>query len=142
MWKGAFVLAVALTTGMISLASAQSQLPSVPSIEGLAPTGPLVTEAHIARLKSILNLTPDQQPYWAPVEAALRAFSRQHKGESSAGFVQRMSDQTTMAAGMVMRIRRLTAVAGPLIRTLDDVQKRDATMFVRHFGFDSLVASF
>ena len=32
---------------------------------------------NIARIKSVLKLTPAQEPYWAPVETALRDLARQ-----------------------------------------------------------------
>src|SRR5690242_14821391 len=47
---------------------------------------------NIARIKSVLKLTAAQEPYWAPVEAALRDLARQQaRSESPDGLVHRIS---------------------------------------------------
>jgi hypothetical protein len=142
MWKGALVGALALTVGMVSLASAEPRMPTRGSYEVASLAIPQVTEAHIARLRRTLNLTADQVAYWQPVESALRALAREQRSEQSAGIVRSMSDRAVAMAGTFNKMRRLASAARPLIRALDDTQKRDAMMLVRHFGFDSLVASF
>ena len=38
----------------------------------------------IPRIKSVLQLTPEQRAYWPPVEAALRSIARQQVKESDA----------------------------------------------------------
>ena len=134
MLKGALVGAVALTVGMVSFASAQQRMPAYGSYEALAPSVPRVTEANIARLKSALNLAPHQLAHWGPVEQALRAFAREQRD------VAAMDDMA--AAGMLSKMRRLAAVAAPLIHSLDDTQRRDAMTLVRRMGYESLVASF
>ena len=40
------------------------------------------------------------------------------------------------------QLRRLKAVAMPLIQSLDDNQKRDAIIFARNLGLQQLVAAF
>jgi hypothetical protein len=145
MWKGALVGAVALTTGMISLVPAQAlEMNSYETGRSESSSGIVVKEAHISRLKSVLNLTAEQRPYWAPVEAALRALVRHQREEASAGtgFVQRLTDRASSVAGDAMRLRRVAAAARPLIRVLDDDQKRDALALARTFGLDRLVAAF
>jgi hypothetical protein len=143
MWKAALVGAVALTTGTISLAYAQSE-PQAASYEQSVPEhgAPILTEAHIARLKSTLHLTPGQHAYWAPVEAALRALAREQRREVAGSMLSRMSDSASAMAGTAMGIRRLAAAAGPLIRVLDDDQKQRAMTLARRFGFERLIASF
>ena len=94
MWKAALVGAIALTTGTVFSVSAQAQSFAVDSYESQAPAqrGPVITEAHIARLKSALNLTSAQHQYWAPVESALRGLARSQREENSgAGFMRRMT---------------------------------------------------
>src|SRR4029453_17487620 len=99
MWKGALVGAIALATGMISLASAQD-LASYERGRAESSIGIVVKESHIARLKSVLNLTAEQRPYWAPVEAALRDLARSQREEASAdaGFAHRWSDRASSVA--------------------------------------------
>ena len=142
MWKGTLVGAVALATGML-ISSAQAQtLGSFEQGQGNNHIGVTVKEAHITRLKAVLNLTPQQRPYWAPVEAALREIARQSREEASAGgIVQRMSDRASSVAGDAMRLRRLVVAARPLIRVLDDGQKHEAMALARQYGFDRLVAA-
>lgn len=142
MWKAALVSAVALTTGMVSSSVAQSQF-ETDVYEGHAShqSGPRVTETHIARLKAVLNLTPHQQPYWGPVESALRALARHQRQEASAGFVQRWSDRATSMASTAVQLRRLSVAARPLARSLDDSQKQNAIELVRRMGFEHLVAA-
>jgi hypothetical protein len=143
MLKGALVGAVALTTGMMTLAPmpAHSEETWAASYERPAQSGPVVKEAHIARLKSALNLQPHQQQYWAPVETALRALAREQRAEGSTGFVQRMSDRAVNVAGTAI-MRRLASAAGPLIASLNETQKQHGMALVRRFGFDSLLASY
>lgn len=142
MWKATIVGAIALTMGMTPLAAADFD-------EGFRRDrsegygGPIIKESNISRLKAVLNLSPSQQPFWAPVEAALRDIARQQSRDvAGMGFVQRMSDRATSVAAEAMRLRRLAAVARPLIRVLDDSQRREAMVLARHYGFDRLVAAF
>ena len=142
MFKGALAGAIALATAMI-VTPASAETPDSFSRRGESQLGIVVKESHISRLKAVLNLAPHQRSYWGPVEAALRDIARQSRDEASAGgFVQRMSDRASSVAGEAMRLRRLAAVARPLLGVLDDGQKRDAMVLARQFGFDRLVAAF
>jgi hypothetical protein len=145
MRKGALAGAVALAMGMISLTSVASAQELASVERGRSESsGVVVKESYIARLKSVLNLTAEQRPYWAPVEAALRDLARNQRDEASAdaGVVHRWSGRAVSVAGDAMRIRRLAAAARPLIGVLDDGQKRDAMQLARNLGFDRLVAAF
>jgi hypothetical protein len=141
MWKATIVSAIALTMGMAPLAAADFD-------DGFSrgrseSSAPIIKESHITRLKAVLNLSPSQQPFWVPVEAALRDLARQQSRDvAGVGFVQRMSDRASSVASEAMRLRRLMAAARPLIRVLDDEQKREAMVLARHYGFERLVASF
>ncbi len=137
MLKGALVGAIALTVGAVSFASAQPRTPTLSSYETLGASVPRVTEANIARLKSALNLNSQQLSHWGAVESALRALAKEQHDASSA-----MGDMESRAMAMMSKVRRLAAVAAPLIRSLDESQRRDAMTLVRRLGYDSLVASF
>lgn len=144
MWKGAVVGAIALTMGM-SFAAAETLGDQGAQYErgGASQDGPVVKEAHIARLRAALDLTPEQQKYWGPVESALRALARsQAREEASAGLVQRMSDKATRMAGTAMHVKRLVSAARPLIRVLDENQKRSAVSFAQSAGFGHLASAF
>jgi zinc resistance-associated protein len=99
---------------------------------GQPAAGIVVTEAQIAQFKAMLKLTPAQAKYWAPVEATLRDLARRQAQQSeNVGFVQRLKTITLNAAGM----RRLSSAALPLIKSLDEDQKRDAMEVARAMGF-------
>jgi hypothetical protein len=156
--------AMALLAGMISLAHAQQQwgASSAPVIvvpprveasadprrspaireQARAAADAIITESHIARLRATLRLTPSQQPYWAPVEAALSQLARQQARGEAAGLSYRLTDRSSAVATTATQLRRLKAIAMPLINSLDDSQKRDAIAFARNMGFQQLVAAF
>ena len=143
MWKAAIVGALALTMGMTSFVAAETLGAPQHHNQTAGQSGPLIREAHIARLRSALNLKPEQQRYWAPVESALRALARQQAREgSSGGFVQRVSDRASAVAGTAVQLRRLASAATPLIRSLDERQKSTAMAFVHSAGFGHLAAAF
>jgi hypothetical protein len=144
MMKAAVVGVFALTAGMISPAVAEVlDAPQLQQEQAAGQSGPLIREAHIARLRTVLNLKPEQQRYWAPVEAALRALARQQVREmASAGPVQGMSERATSVAGTAMQLRRLAAAAAPLIKVLDEEQKNSAVSYVHSAGFGHLASAF
>ena len=149
MLKGAIVGALTLTMGMFSFAAAD-ELGSVRQVASLQQpeqasgnTGPVIKETHIARLRAALNLKPEQQRHWAPVESALRALARQQSRDvSGAGLVQRISDKASAMAGTAVKLKRLASAAAPLIRVLDDSQKQSAMSYVHGAGFGHLAAAF
>ena len=148
MRKGTFVGAIVLTIGVVSAGAAMPALAqdftdSMQDAQVANHAGPIIRESHISRLRAALNLTASQHPLWVPVEAALRDIARsQSRDVAGVGFVQRMSDRATSAAGDAMRLRRLAMAARPLIRVLDDNQKHDAMMLAQRYGFDRLVSAF
>ena len=141
--KGALVGALALTMG-ISFAAAETPGEAGAQYEwGSASRGPVVKEAHIARLRTVLNLTAEQQKYWGPVESALRALARsQAREEASAGLVARVSEKATRMAGTAVHLKRLASAAAPLIKVLEESQKRSAVSFVQSAGFGHLAQAF
>lgn len=144
MLKGAIVGALALAMG-ISFAAAETLGEAGAQYErgGASHGGPVVKEAHIARLRAALNLTAEQQRYWGPVESALRALARtQAREEASAGLVARMSDRATRMAGTAVQLKRLASAAAPLIKVLDENQKRSAVSFAQGAGFGHLAQAF
>lgn len=143
MLKGAIVGAIALTMGMMSFASAESLDSTQPVAQAARLSGPVISETHIAKLRSVLNLTSEQQRYWAPVESALRALARQQAREvGSGGLVQRMSDKASTVAATAVSLKRLASAAAPLIRVLNDDQKQSAMSFAHSAGFGHLAQAF
>lgn len=126
MWKAALVGAVALAAiGTMSVTTVSAE--------------PItVTSSHISQLKSMLRLTPAQERYWPPVEAALRSLARQSaSAEDNDGFVQKVRSQASNAAGL----RRAWAAAQPLIRVLDAEQKQSVMSLARSLGIGRLASA-
>jgi hypothetical protein len=87
----------------------------------------------IGRIKANLNLTPDQERHWAPVEAELRAIARQMAAEKTAG----KKPKVTISADTA---QRLYWAAGPLIMSLRDDQKQEARKLARNMGLEQVAS--
>jgi hypothetical protein len=126
MVKAALASAIALVTIGTTLATAQTfrEHGSVTRETSLS-----FNASHIGRLKSALHLTAKQEAYWRPVEAVLRDIVR-HKPDNGS---------TALDAAA---LRRLASAAMPLIRSLDEEQKRNATRFVQSIGLAHLAWAF
>ena len=112
--------------------------PLLVSEHGFGPTPAsaqdvIVTEGKIARLRSALRLTAEQLQHWHPVEAALRAALREQRAES-AGWVHKVRERVGGYAGSAMALQRAASVAGPLIASLDENQKRSGMSALRSMG--------
>ena len=106
--------------------------------------GVVITEGHIATLKSALNLTPEQERHWAPVANALRALARQSNAgeeEQSDGWAQRARRKVASVGASAAGLRRVMASARPLIRALDSEQKQQAIALARSLGIHSIASA-
>ncbi len=82
---GVFALAM---TGLLS------NVPAVSAGEmgnSYATQRPVSAAIDIDRIRSVLNLTQEQERYWRPVEAALRELAHHQAQPESDGFVHRVS---------------------------------------------------
>ncbi len=144
MLKGAIVGALTLTMG-ISFAAAETLGEAGAQYErgSASRRARRQGSAHRAASRTVLNLTAEQQKYWGPVESALRALARsQAREEASAGLVARVSEKATRMAGTAVHLKRLASAAAPLIKALDESQKRSAVSFVQSAGFGHLAQAF
>ena len=98
----------------------------------------VVTDAHIARLKNVLKLTPAQEVHWRAVEAALRDVVRRPPTDEITGIVQRVRARIGTYVLNATAARRVASAAQPLIASLDDQQKQDGMTAVREMGVASL----
>lgn len=136
MWK-------AFVAGLVVLALSAPIATSVPAA---ADSSQL--EAGIARFKSALRLTPAQERHWPRVEAALRAMAqegdRQQVADASGnpGFFRRVGTRAAEMAMSAASMRKLVSAAQPLVKSLDEDQKREAISLARAMGFGSLAARF
>jgi hypothetical protein len=131
MWKAALVGAVAL---------AAIGTTTVTTITPAAAETLVVTSSHISQLKSMLQLTPVQERYWPPVEAALRSLARHSADDENDGFVQKVRSRASAVASNAAGIRRAWAAARPLIRVLDPEQKQAVMGLARSLGIGHLAA--
>ena len=137
MWK-------ALIAGLFALAFFGSIAGSGPASADPSPR----LEAGIARFKAALRLTPAQERHWPRVEAALRSVAnetdRQQVADASPqpGFFRRVGTRATEMALSAASMRRLVSAAQPLVKSLDEGQKREAITLARAMGFGSLAARF
>jgi hypothetical protein len=131
LWAGAFALAM---IGFSSAASADEF--SAANFEQSQPKPSI----NIGRIKSALSLTPKQEAYWAPVEAALRnLYSRQQAHTEEAGFVSRYSHRAVSFVMTSAAIQRLATAARPLLAVLNDEQKRAAGNLAQEMGLGEVV---
>jgi D-aminopeptidase len=95
----------------------------------------------VARIKSALHLTAAQEPYWAPVEAALRELARRQERDANDGLVRRVSKRVVQVALNSATVHRLAAAARPLVKTFDEQQMRTAHGLAQEMGFGPVVAA-
>lgn len=124
---------VAQTTSNVSESRSRVEIPTVI----------VVTEAHIAILKNVLNLRPEQESYWLPVETALRDLVQWQATIALQYQTVEYTNTRPIGSNAVMaRLKRIAAAAVPLIKTLDENQNRDVMMLARIFGFEHMLATF
>ena len=133
---GAFAVATFALLLNASLAQA-GEYTAVNAEQGQPPAS-----IDIARIKSVLKLTSSQEPYWAPVEAALRELARQqtHAAEAD-GLVHRISHKVVSVVLNSAAVHRLAVAARPLIAKLDEDQMRAAHGLAAEMGLGPVVAA-
>jgi hypothetical protein len=99
------------------------------------------TAINIGRIKSVLKLTPAQEPYWGPVEAALRDLARRQASVESGGLVNRVSHRVVSVVLNSAAVQRLAVAARPLIAMLDAEQMRAAHSLAQEMGLGPVVAA-
>jgi hypothetical protein len=98
-------------------------------------------EINIVRIKSALRLTPAQEPYWAPVEAALRDLARRQAQSEADGLVRRISRRVVSVVLNSAAVQRLAVAARPLVGVLDAEQMRAAHGLAQEMGLGPVVAA-
>ena len=95
----------------------------------------------IARVKRVLRLSPDQEAYWPPVEAALRDIARRQSQAEPAGLVRRISHRVVSIALDSAAVARVARAARPLIERLRDDQKQGAMGLAQEMGLGPVLAA-
>jgi hypothetical protein len=134
MFKAAVVAVWGLAAVGHSLVFAEDRPDSRQTVGSVTQDRGMLTSADIVHIKAVLKLTREQEQYWPPVEAALRAITG-HAAQGAALAPQPLVlDQAKM--------QRLAAAAAPLLMRLDDGQKRAAAALARSVGLGPLLAAF
>ena len=132
MWKAAFVGAFALVIfSFVSVARDGIGVTQASAQEVV------VTDAHIARLKSVLRLSPAQEVHWRGLEAALRNVSSRSASEDT-GLVHKVKARLRSYVLDAQAAHRVAAAAQPLIATLDETQRHDGLTAIRAMGVSAL----
>ena len=119
-----------------------SKIPAAPAGEFASAGAPQTEQTiDIGHIHSVLRLTPEQEPYWAPVEAALRELARQQARNEPAGFVRRISRRVVSIVLNSAAVERLVVAARPLIAVLNDEQKRTASGMAQDMGLGPVLAA-
>jgi len=95
----------------------------------------------IARIKSALQLTPAQERYWAPVEAALRELGQRQTQAENEGLVRRISHRVVSIALNSAAIHKLVVAARPLVSVLNEQQIQTAHGLAQEMGLGPVVAA-
>jgi hypothetical protein len=97
---------------------------------------------NLTRIKTVLHLTSEQEPYWPPVEAALRAVARRQQAQAApVGFVRRISNKVVSVVLDSVAVQRLAVAARPLIAKLDARQMQAASDMAQEMGLGPVVAA-
>lgn len=96
---------------------------------------------NVARIKSVLRLTPEQEPYWPAVEAALRDVARRQAQAEPTGLMRRISNKVVSVVLDSAAIQRLAVAARPLIAKLDATQMQAAHGLAQEMGLGPVVAA-
>jgi hypothetical protein len=132
------ILASVLALAALGMLSA----PSRSSANELAGVTVQMTAAvDIARVKRVLQLTPQQEAYWPPVEAALRDIARRQAEAEPAGLVRRIGHRVVSVVLNGAAVSRLARAARPLIAVLRDDQKQGAMVLAQEMGLGPVLAA-
>jgi hypothetical protein len=133
-----------LCAGVFALAMI-ALLPTIPAASaseltyGGAPQGQQTID--IGYIHGALRLTAQQEPYWAPVEAALRALARHQAQSEPAGLVRRIGRRVVSVVLDSAAVERLVFAARPLIAVMSDEQKRTASGMAQAMGLPPVLAA-
>lgn len=134
------VCAGAVAFAMLGLLSISSPGRAA-DIDTGAASSPVAASINIERIKHVLKLTPDQERYWAPVEAALRDLARHQARDETAGLARRISRRVVSVVLNAAAVERLVVATRPLIAVLDGDQRRAAAGLAQEMGLGRVVAA-
>ena len=95
----------------------------------------------VVRIESALRLTPGQEPYWPPVENALRNLARQQAAAEPDGIIRRISRRVISVVLNSAAVERLAVAARPLVGVLTQEQMRAASGLAQEMGLGPVVTA-
>ena len=101
----------------------------------------MLNDAQIDSIKQRLNLTPEQERMWPPVEAALRGISYTRKPAEAQSRLAQQGRLAFIDPGSA-EVQKLKYAALPLIMRLDDDQKREVNSLSHVMGLGKLTSRF
>jgi len=101
----------------------------------------VVTETHIALIRNVLKLTPTQEPHWTPVEIALRELAQMQAAKAATLDTVARTSARGNANTVMRRLKRIAAIAVPLLKSLDESQRHDLAILAQLAGLKQLLAS-
>ena len=125
------VLAGALAFAMAGIVVSASQ----PAHAGGLETR--LSGLNLARIKEALNLTAQQRPLWARLEAVLASVTRE---QQETGFLRRVGQRAAALVWDDAAIERVKAAALPLISSLSEEQRTTARRLAHQLGMGEVVA--
>lgn len=121
-------LLVAAAIGSASLACAQQ--PGEPASTYNAADARAVLNARLAALKAVIELTPEQEKLWPPLEAAIRDISKNaaqrrqdHEQVAPKDFLDILEVVAADEEARAKDLKRFVAAAKPLLASLTPEQK-------------------
>lgn len=133
------------TALLIAPVAAAAQAPRGPTPEtetrrAHIPSDIVVTETHIFLIKFVLQLRPEQEWHWMPVEAALRDLARaQAAARMQRAAVANEADRASENLDVAARLRRIALAARPLLRSLDVTQRQKLMTLARSARLEQLL---
>ena len=103
-----------------------------PAAERKVEDSNVLTVAQIQKIKRTLKLSPDQEGYWPPVEAALRDIAREQAAQKPTGRKMTVSPDAS---------QKLYWAAAPLIMNLRYDQKHEARKLARSMGLEEVASA-
>jgi hypothetical protein len=101
----------------------------------------VLNDAQIASIKERLNLTPEQEAMWPPVETALRQVSYlRNPADAPDRRAQQSSGRLAFIDPDSAEVRRLKYAALPLIMRLNDDQRREVNSMAHVMGLGKLAS--
>jgi hypothetical protein len=99
----------------------------------------VINDAQIASIKQRLNLTPEQEAMWPPVEAALRKISYVHNpADTPNRHAQQSSARLAFIDPDSAELRQLKYAALPLFMRLNEEQKREVNSLAYVMGLSKV----